>query len=118
MRSDAADAAIDRERHLDQFVERRLVLVHAERTEILRTVDRLQRGPALEYAAAPGTKHVPRHVEEAQPCRMDEPCDRGFLVQRMPGGEGEHVDAVEVAVRSGLDFLLQRGGDVGIRSLA
>ena len=57
-------------------IERRLVFVGAERAEILGAIERLQRGARFEHAAAAGTDHVPGHVEEPEPSRMDESPDR------------------------------------------
>ena len=63
-------------------------------------IEGLQGRGRFEHAAAAGTEHVPGHVEDAEPRRMDERADRRFLVEAVRGGEGERVDAVERPVRA------------------
>ena len=117
MRADAPDSRIDGEGDFDQLVEGRLVILHAERAEIVVAIDALQGDGRFEHAAAAGAEHVPRHVEEAEPRRMNERADRRLLVEPALGGESERVDAVERPVRPGFDRRLQRVGDVRVRRL-
>ena len=117
MRADAADSRINRERDLDQLIESRFVILHAERTEIVVAIEGLQGRGRFEHAAAARTEHVPGHVEEAEPSRMDERADHRLLVEPALGGEGERVDAVQRSVRSGFDGGFQRGGDRRLRRL-
>ncbi len=74
-------------------------------------IEGLQGRGRFEYAAAAGTEHVPGHLEDAEPRRMDERTDHRFLVEAVRGGEGERVDAVERPVRRGFDRRLQLVGD-------
>ena len=88
MRGDAANARVDRERDLDQLVERRFVIGRAKRAIIVGVTEGLQGRARLEHAAASRAQHVPRHVEQSEPRRMDEAADGLFLVETMRLGIG------------------------------
>jgi hypothetical protein len=111
---DAAHARIDGERHLDMAVERGLAIRRAERAEIFRPVERLQRRRGLQHAAAAGAKRAPRHVEQPQMGGAHQGAHRRILVEPMLGGEGERVDARQPRIRRGLNLAFQRGGGLGL----
>ncbi len=100
------------------LIESRFVILDAERTKIVVAIEGLQGRGRLEHAAAARTEHVPGHVEEAEPRRMDERADHRLLVEPALGGEGERVDAVQRLVRSGFDGGFQRVGDVRMTRMA
>ena len=98
VRSDPANARVDRERDLDKLVEDRLAVARAERTMILGAADRFERIAAVEHAAATGTHHVPRHVEQPKARRMDERGDGRVFVQFAARGQCKRVDPIERAI--------------------
>jgi hypothetical protein len=112
---DSAHPRAHGESYLHHLVQRRLVIGGAERAEILVALHGLQRGVGLQYAAATGTEHVPRHVENADPCGMQECGDGAVVVQPVRGGEGHGVDAAELPVVGLRDETLHRvhGGSLG-----
>lgn len=66
---DATDARADRERHLDHFVQGRLITGRAERAVVFSLIYGLKRDAGIENAAATGTENIPRQFEnpEARP---------------------------------------------------
>jgi hypothetical protein len=67
----------------------------------------LEACPCIEHPAAARTKYVPRHVENAEPSRMQKCRDCALLAKLVPASKGEHVDTIEIAIDaigdSGLD---------------
>ena len=90
---DPTDLRIDGEGDFDEFVERWRVVRGAEGTHVFGTVERLERGPGFENAAAAGTEHVPGHVEEADPGGVHQRADHQLFAELMLRGEGERIDA-------------------------
>ena len=107
MRGDAANALVDRERDLDQLVERRFVIGRAQRAIIVGVIEGLEPRARLEHAAASRAQHVPRHVEQSKPRRMDKAADGLFLVETMRFSIGERIDAVERSIRVRFNRCLQ-----------
>ena len=68
---------------------------------------RLERVSRSEDPAAARTEHVPRQVEYTDSGGVQERADRRFFVQALRSSEGQRVDPVERAVRTGLDQPLQ-----------
>src|SRR5208337_3614317 len=93
------------------------IVRRAEPARVFGAVERLQRGAGFENAAAAGTEHVPRHVEEADPGGVHQRADHWLFAKFVLGGEGERIDAAERAVRSGFYRRLQRIGDGRVGSL-
>ena len=118
VRGDAADARIDGERDFDQLVEIRFDVGHAEGAKILVLVQRLQRGAGFDHAAAAGTQHIPRHVEQPEPGRMDERPDGRLLVEAALGGEDQRIDAAQRPVGVGRGRSLERLRDGRLGGLA
>ena len=104
---DPADAGADRERHLDHFVERRLISGGAEGAVVFCLIDRFQRGAGIEHAAAARAEHVPGHVEQAQPRRMQESRGHLLIGEAVACRESQGIDAIEI----GVDPLANQGLD-------
>src|SRR5262245_61236093 len=86
MCGDAAEPWIDGERHLDDFIERGLVVQGAKGAAVFAAVDRLQRTAGLHHAAAGRAQHAPAELEQPEPRRMEETADHLLLAQAMGGG--------------------------------
>ena len=69
-------------------------------------VDRLQGVTCIEHSSAGRTKNVPRHFEEAELGCLQKCSDHLLRIEAVLGRERQHVDAVEVAIVTMLDQLL------------
>ena len=96
---DLAHPRADREGHLDQIVERRLIARGAERAIILRPVEGLQALVGGENAGATRAHDVPCHLEHAEPHRIQERRDDPLLAEALLGREIERVDLVQGVIR-------------------
>jgi hypothetical protein len=99
MRRDLAHPRAYRKRHLDQIIERRLIARGAERAMILRPVQRLQ---ALVGGKNPGTArahHVPCHLEDAEPYRIEQRCDHPLFVEALRACKIKRVHLVQGMIR-------------------
>ena len=65
----------------------------------------LKRRAGIENAAASGTKDVPRHIENAESRAVQKSRKHIILIEPVPGGKGEGVDAAKLAVRRVVDEL-------------
>ena len=117
MRSDPAHPRTDREGHFHHVVERGLVGGIAERAIVLVAFHRLERGTRVKHAAAAGTQDVPRQFEQAEPGGVQERGDRAFLVESTLGGEGERVDAAQLAIKPALHQIFDGGDTIRIGRL-
>ena len=63
-------------------------------------IEGLQGRGRFEYAAAAGTEHVPGHVEDAEPRRMDERTDHRFLVEAWEARDRLRQDAALASMMS------------------
>ena len=95
---DPAHARAYGEHDLDHLVQRRLVAASTQRAVVFIVVDRLQRRAGFQHAAAAGAQHVPGHVEDAEPRRMQERGDGVLLVEVIGFGEVEHIEPAQGAV--------------------
>ena len=99
VRGDPADPLAEGEGDLDYVVEVCPKALGAQRAHILVATDGLQAGAGVEHPAAARAQDVPRQFEDAEPRRMQEGGDDILLVEMLPRGESEQVDAAQRAVR-------------------
>jgi hypothetical protein len=108
VRGNAADARVHGKAHFDHVIERRLIVDVAECTMIFLRAHALQRGVGVQHAAAARAQHVPRHVEQADPCGVQEGRDRALFLEPFASREVEHVDAAQPAIGRLADEPLDR----------
>jgi hypothetical protein len=115
--SDAAYARAYGEGNLHHLVEDRLVSRSAQPARIFLAIEGLEGRAGIEHAAAAGTEHVPRQLEQAEPRRVQEGGDHPLFIEAILGGEGERVDAAEVAIGRLAHRALDRGNTLGVGRL-
>ena len=118
MAGDPANAPGDRERDLDDFVERRFIAGSAPRADILLGMHAFQRRVGFEHAAAAGAQHVPRQLEDAEPRRVQKRGDYPLLVEVILRGESDRVYAAQRAIRRLGDKMLDCGNGFAVGGLA
>ncbi len=118
VRRDPAHPATDRERHFDDLVEGRRVTGRTPGTGVFVLVDALQRGAAVEHAAAARAQHVPRQFENAEPRRMQKSGNCPLLIEPGLPGKIQHVDPAQGTVRSIPNQRLDRLGTHRDRRIA
>ena len=99
MGRDLSHARADREGHLDQIIERRLIACGAESAIILRPIQGLQAFVGGKNPGAARAHHVPCHLEDAEPHRIQERCDDPIFVDALHTGEIERVYLVQGMIR-------------------
>jgi hypothetical protein len=72
---------------------------------------------SVEHAAAARAEHVPRQFEQPKPRSVQERGNRLLFVEAMLGGEAQHVDAAEIAIRRIANGPLDRGNAIGVSRL-
>src|SRR4030095_7156172 len=95
----------DGERDLDNFVKRRFMPDRAKDASVFGLFYGLKRRAGIENAAASGTKDVPRHIETAESRAVKKSRQHIILIEPVPGGKGESIDAAKLAVRRVVDEL-------------
>src|SRR5205823_9404442 len=98
VRSDFSHPRADRERHLDDFVERRLVARGAKGACIFSLVYGLKRRARTQDATATGTEDVPRHIENAESRAVQKSSDHILFIELMLGGERRGIDAAKLTI--------------------
>jgi hypothetical protein len=81
-------------------------------------VHRFELQARVEHPAATRAQHVPVHLEQTEPCGVEESADDLFFVEAVPGGKSQHVDAAQLAILTVADQGLDRGEDLGIGRIA
>src|SRR5439155_22667587 len=70
-----------------------------------------------EDATATGAEDVPRHIENAEACAMEESSDHILFIEFMPRGERESIDAAKLTVWCVLDEAFDRAHRLWLRRL-
>src|SRR5206468_3040938 len=118
VRRDSPHPWTDRERDLDDFVERRFAILGAKDAPVFSLFYGLKRRARIEDATASGTKDVPRHIENAESRAVQKSRNYIFLIELVLGGKGEGVDTAEITVRPILDELFDRAYRLRLRRLS
>ena len=117
MRRNPAHPPVDRERHLDDFVEDRLITGRTPGAMVLPAVHVPQGRAGIEHPGTARAQHIPRELEEAEARGVQKGGDRFLFVEAPLRREIEHVDPAQIAVRRIPHQLFDRTYDAGIGGL-